>query len=180
MDLNKYSEMTDQTLTEEVKKGNGEASGELVRRYVPLVKKLCQLNEAEWLKEDLEQELWIAFLELIERYDPIKAKFSTMAKEFLRGRRKNFLKKEFIRGTKENGTEEELRIAWEKAVIPGGEWECDEMVKAMQLTEKQSRILSLLEEGYAIVEIARILCISHPVVVRQVSLIRKKAKKIFE
>lgn len=181
MDLKNRNEISDAMLVELFREGNRTAGEELQRRYVPLVKKLCRLMGLGSAIEDLEQELWCAFFEIVWRYDGRKAKFSTAVKAHLVGRRKVFLRKD--------GWLEPTTLSFEEVMMPQGQEdrypilereEAEDLVRKMKLTEKQQKILELMiEYSDNSAEIGRMLGISQQCAHCHVDRIRKKAKKNF-
>lgn len=66
------------TWIKQIQRGDRAAAGALVQRYYPEIHRYLarQLGDREWA-EDLSQEVFIAVLQHIDRFDPLRAGFRT-------------------------------------------------------------------------------------------------------
>ena len=81
--LNMNNRISDEKLIEKVKQGEAAAVQEMCRRYRLLIKKLISARFVQRFRDDLEQYLWMVFLERMQDFRPEKARFSTMISKVL-------------------------------------------------------------------------------------------------
>lgn len=147
--LNMNNRISDEKLIEKVKQGEAVAVQEMCRRYRLLIKKLISARFVQRFRDDLEQYLWMVFLERMQDFRPEKARFSTMISKVLTYERWNYFKRkkkewfhEVVYSEAEELCAEDKRenLAWEEA-------------RAMQnrikqrLSPKARQVFSLLLKG---------------------------------
>lgn len=182
MDLDNREEFTDEALASLAQKGNQKAREALMRRYRPLVVSLSKERFTASFKEDLEQELWLAFFETLRDYDASKAKFSTAVSKFLRYKRRHvFEKYQKIWNAEvgdENGIYAESVETEDRHPLFEKEEEVD-FLTLLRLTPEQETVLRYLREGVQnTAEIGRRMGINQSVAYRLVQRIRRKSEKI--
>ena len=147
--LNMNNRISDEKLIEKVKQGEAAAVQEMCRRYRLLIKKLISARFVQRFRDDLEQYLWMVFLERMQTFRPEKAQFSTMISKVLTYERWNYFKRkkkewfhEVVYSEAEEPCAEDRRenLAWEE-------------VRAMQKRIKQRlspearQVFTLLLQG---------------------------------
>lgn len=116
--------ISDEELIQKANQGDEKAKEEMCRRYRLLIKKLISVRFVQLFREDLEQYLWMVFLERMQTYRPDIARFSTMISKVLTyerwnyftGKRKQWLH-EVVHTEAEEPCAEDKRekLAWEEA-----------------------------------------------------------------
>lgn len=163
------------------RKGCGKAKNILMERYTPLVKKMCQAPFTKRFREDLEQELWLAFFELVQTFDPARASFSAAAWFTLYFCRQNLFKAQKREWSREVADGEGL---FEPAVYdryPGLEaMDVQHAIEGMGLNPLQKETLGFMMEGMSSVKIAETQGISQQAAYDRMRRIRKKGKKYFQ
>lgn len=183
MNLQDRKLVCDEMLVKFCKEGRPDAKVELMRRYTPLVKSLSKAKFVRRFREDLEQELWLCFFELIKRYDASKALFSTLAAKALYFRRRESFRAMQTRwGREVQDSEGLLAEAYtrEDRYPALEEMERNEFMDALALTAQQRKVIGLFEEGVSSVKVGEILGISQQSAYRIRKRIEQKAKKILK
>ena len=121
--LNMNNRISDEKLIEKVKQGEAAAVQEMCQRYRLLIKKLISARFVQRFRDDLEQYLWMVFLERMQTFRPEKAQFSTMISKVLTYERWNYFKRkkkewfhEVVYSEAEEPCAEDRRenLAWEE------------------------------------------------------------------
>lgn len=182
MDFKDRRSTGDEVLAMLYQEGNRKAGDELRRRYIPLVKSLCRERFTQRFREDLEQELWLAFFEAAARYVPEKSKFSTMVHKALYFKRRHMFERMQVQWNREvmDGTGLHAGKMTCEVQYPGLEWEeAIEIIRRCSLSKKQEDALMWMMDGVLNgAELGRKLGISQQSAYRLMKRIREKAKEV--
>lgn len=142
-----YERFSDEHLVEMAQQGDRAAVETLVLRYTETVKNFFRTFFFKKYEEDLQGELWIAFLELIQVYPIDERSFHEMVINRLYFRRLNYYRKEKKRQEHEFSYEEwdDARVMERNEVLGGLHFE--ELRKYLSFSGSAERIIEAIESG---------------------------------
>lgn len=173
--------ITDEKLAYETQKGNKKALETLVRKYVPLIRKLVEKNFEKNYSQDLMQELWIKFIERTQNYKIEKNdNFAGYIKAMMYMDRWTLLRKHMNIIKHENGNKEKIKeIQKEDRYKELEKEELEINIKELKLTKKQEKLIRIKLENEDLTqeEIAQKLKISQVAISKMQKRIQEKVKE---